>query len=89
MQHGKLTLLLTSLLILPGCGLWKTRIEYVPKEVVVTKYRAIPEALLHHHCATLKLSDLVTRADVEAALAKAWVCVQDHNRDKDEIEGLQ
>lgn len=88
MKHGRLILLLTSLLTLQGCGLWKTRIEYVPKEVVVYRYRAIPDGLLRRHCEDLKLSDLVTQADIEHALASAWLCVQEHNADKDDIEEL-
>lgn len=88
MKHGKLILLLISLLTLHGCGLWKTRIEYVPRDVVTIKYRAIPDGLLRRHCADLRLSDLVTQADVESALATAYVCIQDHNKDKDEIEAL-
>lgn len=88
MKHGKLILLLISLLTLAGCGLSKTRIEYVPKEIVTIRYRAIPDGLLRRHCVDLRLSDLVTQADVEAALAEAWLCIQDHNTDKDEIEEL-
>lgn len=89
MQQGKLTLLLMSLLTLAGCGLLKTRIEYVPRDVIVTKYRAIPDGLLRRHCADLVPSDSVTRADQEAALAAAWLCIQDHNQDKAEIEALR
>lgn len=89
MKHGKLILLLMSLSILHGCGLLKTRTEYVPVPVEAVRYRAIPDGLLHRHCAELKLSDLVTQADLENALAMAWLCIQDHNQDKDEIEGLK
>lgn len=89
MKHGKLILALMSLLILPGCGLLKKRTEYVPVPVETVRYRAIPDGLLRRHCETLKLSDLVTQADVEGALAEAWLCIQDHNADKDEIEALR
>mgnify|MGYP006196569037 FL=1 len=71
-----------------GCARMRTRTEYVPKEVVVYRYRPLPQGLLTRHCETLKLSDVVTTADMEEALVRAWTCVQDHNRDKDNLEAL-
>lgn len=89
MQQGKLILILMLLSTLPGCGLLKPHIEFVPKEIVTTRYKDVPQGLLRRHCKDLSLSDLVTQADVESALAAAWLCIQDHNRDKDDIEGLK
>lgn len=47
-----------------------------------------PAGVAHPHCATLKLSDIVTQADMEEALVRAWTCVQEHNIDKDDLERL-
>lgn len=89
MKLGKLILISISLSILQGCGLSKTRIEYVPLKVETVRYKEIPEGLLRRHCKTLRLSDVVTQADMEQALATAWLCIQEHNQDKDDIEGLK
>lgn len=91
MTHGKRLLTSILLLLIPlssGCVGTKRHIEYVPKEVVTYRYRPLPPGLLTRHCATLKLSDVITSADMESALVRAWTCVQDHNRDKDDLEQL-
>lgn len=92
MKHARLTLALTLLLLMPlvaGCGGSKTVTEFVPVEVVKQQRTPVPQELLTRHCSDLELSDLGTQGDMEEALVRAWICVQDHNRDKDEIDARQ
>jgi hypothetical protein len=89
MLRVKIILISIGLSTLLGCATSKPHIEYVPMPVETVRYKSIPPALLKRHCSDLGLSDLVTQADVERALATAWLCIQDHNADKDEIESLE
>lgn len=61
----------------------------MPLRVETVRYREIPEGLLRRHCADLVPSDAVTQAQREEALATAWLCIQEHNHDKDDIEALK
>lgn len=87
----KILIILSALLLASGCGVSKprTQIEFVPKEIVVTKYIPVPQSLLKQHCSDLVPSDSVTQKQLEAAFVRAWLCVMDHNADKAEIEGLK
>jgi hypothetical protein len=49
----------------------------------------IPGELLKRHCAETSLAAAETYAQLEATAALLWICVQDHNADKDRIEALQ
>ena len=88
-MQTRIVLLLSAMALASGCGVSKTRIEYVPKEVVRRESVQVPQELLTRYCSDLVLRDLVTRADMEEALARAFTCVRDHNADKDKIENLK
>ena len=64
-----------------------------PITVPVPDYRIervpVPSEYLARHCAGVLLSTAATYDQLEEQAARLWVCVQDHNRDKDYIEVLK
>lgn len=77
---------LSASVLASGCGILK---PLTPVET--TKYERIPvpSDLLKRHCAGVSLAASETYPELEETAARLWVCVQDHNKDKERIEALK
>lgn len=91
-MHAKLTPLLiclSTLVLSAGCATQKPITSVVAREVVKYQYVPIPAELLPVRCADVRLSDVLTRAQMEASLVQLWTCAQDSNADKQAVKELK
>lgn len=61
----------------------------MPVETTVYERVPVPSEYLRRHCEGVSLAEIETFGELEEAAAKLWICVQDHNADKDRIGALK